>query len=101
MVGDAPATSLARSYESRIEKEFGGDLRYALFFSRIMHSYPRMFLGILARQEQVLERYLEVGSGEMFLQGFHALAAAQASPPPDEGWMGLRANGHEIPGFIY
>ena len=33
MVGDAPATSLARSYESRIEKEFGGDLRYALVFS--------------------------------------------------------------------
>ena len=70
MVGDAPATSLARSYESRIEKEFGGDLRYALFFSRIMHSYPRMLLGILARQEQVLERYLEVGAGEMSYRDF-------------------------------
>ena len=35
-----------------------------------MHSYPRMLLGILARQEQVLERYLEVGAGEMSYRDF-------------------------------
>jgi flavin-dependent dehydrogenase len=70
MAGHEPASSLARSYESRVEKEFGRDLRYALFFSRIMHSHPRMFLRILARQEQVLERYLEVGAGQRSYRDF-------------------------------
>jgi flavin-dependent dehydrogenase len=70
MAGHEPASSLDRSYESRVEKEFGRDLRYALFFSRIMHSHPRMFLRILARQEQVLERYLEVGAGQRSYRDF-------------------------------
>ena len=70
MVGDVAAESLARSYESRIEKEFGRDLGHALFFSRIMHSHPGIFLRILARNEQVLERYLEVGAGERSYRNF-------------------------------
>jgi geranylgeranyl reductase family protein len=69
-VGDVSAAIVARSYESRIEKEFGSDLRYALFFSRIMHSHPSIFLRILAREEKVLERYLEVGAGEMSYRDF-------------------------------
>ena len=70
MVDDVPAAIVARSYESRIEKEFGRDLGYALFFSRIMHSHPRIFLRILAREEKVLERYLEVGAGQMSYRNF-------------------------------
>ena len=70
MVGDVPAAIVARSYESRIEKELGRDLRYALFFSRIMHSHPRIFLRTLAREEKVLERYLEVGAGQMSYRNF-------------------------------
>ena len=70
MVGDVPAAIVARSYESRIEKELGRDLRYALFFSRIMHSHPRIFLRTLAREEKVLERYLEVGAGQMSYRDF-------------------------------
>ena len=70
MVGDVPSAILARSYEGRIEKEFGRDLGYALFFSRIMHSHPRIFLRILAREEKVLERYLEVGAGRMSYRDF-------------------------------
>ena len=65
-----PAAILAQSYESGIEKEFGRDLGYALFFSRIMHSHPRIFLRILAREEKVLERYLEVGAGERSYRDF-------------------------------
>jgi len=70
MVGDVPAAILARCYESRIEKEFGRDLGYALFFSRIMHSHPGIFLRTLAREEKVLERYLEVGAGRMSYRDF-------------------------------
>ena len=65
-----PAAILAQSYESGIEKELGRDLGYALFFSRIMHSHPRIFLRILAREEKVLERYLEVGAGERSYRDF-------------------------------
>lgn len=70
MVSDVPAAIVARSYESRIEKELGRDLGYALFFSRIMHSHPRIFLRTLAREEKVLERYLEVGAGQMSYRDF-------------------------------
>ena len=70
MVSDVPAAIVARSYESRIEKELGRDLGYALFFSRIMHSHPRIFLRTLVREEKVLERYLEVGAGQMSYRNF-------------------------------
>ena len=70
MVSDVPAAIVARSYESRIEKELGRDLGYALFFSRIMHSHPGIFLRTLAREEKVLERYLEVGAGQMSYRDF-------------------------------
>ena len=70
MVSDVPAAIVARSYESRIEKELGRDLGYALFFSRIMHSHPRIFLRTLVREEKVLERYLEVGAGRMSYRDF-------------------------------
>ncbi len=70
MVSDVPAAIVARSYESRIEKELGKDLGYALFFSRIMHSHPGIFLRTLAREEKVLERYLEVGAGRMSYRDF-------------------------------
>lgn len=70
MVSDVPAAIVARSYESRIEKELGRDLGYALFFSRIMHSHPRIFLRTQVREEKVLERYLEVGAGQMSYRNF-------------------------------
>ena len=70
MVGDVPAAIVARSYESRIEKELGRDLRYALISSRIMHSHPGIFLRTLVREEKVLERYLEVGAGQMSYKDF-------------------------------
>lgn len=70
MVGDVPAAIVARSYESRIEKELGRELGHALFFSKIMHRHPQLFLRILAREEQVLERYLEVGAGRMSYRDF-------------------------------
>lgn len=70
MVGDFPAAIVARSYESRIEKELGRELGHALFFSKIMHRHPRLFLRILAQEEKVLERYLEVGAGRMSYRDF-------------------------------
>ena len=70
MVGDVQAKIVASSYESRIEKELGRELGHALFFSKIMHRHPRLFLRILAREEQVLERYLEVGAGRMSYRDF-------------------------------
>ena len=70
MVGDFPAAIVARSYESRIEMELGRELGHALSFSKIMHRHPRLFLRILAQEEKVLERYLEVGAGRMSYRDF-------------------------------
>lgn len=69
-VCDMHATALAQLYMSRIEKEFGQELRYALLFSRIMHSYSKIFLPILTCQEEILERYMEVGAGSMSYKEF-------------------------------
>jgi len=35
-----------------------------------MHSHPGIFLRTLAREEKVLERYLEVGAGRMSYRDF-------------------------------
>jgi len=48
------------SYEDLCEKEFGDNLRYALFLSKLMHKFPGIFFRLFASQSIVLNKYLEV-----------------------------------------
>lgn len=57
--GDCTTQEL-RLYAARCEQEFGRDLRYSLYFSRLMHRFPGLFLRLLASEPEVLGRYLDV-----------------------------------------
>jgi geranylgeranyl reductase family protein len=70
VIGEASAQQAAQVYERRCEKEFGAELRYALFFSKMMHRYPETFLRILACQEDVLDRYIEIAAARISYRDF-------------------------------
>lgn len=70
VIGEVPAMNVAQAYEKRCNKEFGEELRYALFFSKIMHSNPKLFLRILACQEEVLDRYIEIAAARRSYKDF-------------------------------
>ena len=70
VIGEVPAPEVAQAYQKRCNKEFGEELRYALFFSRMMHSYPEIFLRILACQEEVLDRYIEIAAARISYKDF-------------------------------
>lgn len=53
---------LSEAYRSRCKVEFGDDLRYAFMLSRLLHSRPDIFFRILASQEEVLERYIDIAT---------------------------------------
>jgi geranylgeranyl reductase family protein len=70
VIRDVPALEVAQVYQKRCNKEFGEELRYALFFSKMMHSYPDIFLRILACQEEVLDRYIEIAAARISYKDF-------------------------------
>ena len=49
-----------RLYSRQCNREFGNDLRYSLYFSMLMHKYPRQFLRLMASDEELFSKYLEV-----------------------------------------
>jgi len=57
--GNCSAQGL-KSYDIRCKQEFEMDLRYSLYFSRLMHRFPKVFLRLMASEAEVLDRYLEV-----------------------------------------
>ena len=57
--GNCSAQGL-KSYDIRCKQEFERDLRYSLYFSRLMHRFPKVFLRLMASEADVLDRYLEV-----------------------------------------
>lgn len=57
--GDISAPSLA-DYPRRCEEEFGRNLRYSLYLSRLMHKFPGAFIRLLSAERSVLEKYLDV-----------------------------------------
>ena len=69
-IGQVSSSQVARSYESRIKKDFWTELRYALFFSKIMHSHPDIFLNILACHEDILDRYIDIAAARMSYRDF-------------------------------
>ncbi|OPY54397.1 MAG: Digeranylgeranylglycerophospholipid reductase [Methanosaeta sp. PtaU1.Bin112] len=70
VIGEVPAQEVARAYEKGCEKVFGAELRYALFFSKMMHRYPEIFMRILACQEEVLDRYIEIAAAKISYKDF-------------------------------
>jgi geranylgeranyl reductase family protein len=70
VVGEAPANQVARAYEKRINKDFGEELRYALFFAKIMHSFPDIFLRIMACEEEILDRYIDIAAARISYKDF-------------------------------
>ncbi|VVB73019.1 Digeranylgeranylglycerophospholipid reductase [uncultured archaeon] len=70
VIADVPAPQAAKAYQSCCDKDFGEELWYALIFSKIMHSYPDMFLRILACQEDVLDRYIEIAAAKRSYRDF-------------------------------
>jgi geranylgeranyl reductase family protein len=70
VIGEVPALEVAQTYQDRCKKDFGEELRYALFFSKMMHRYPEIFLRILACQEEVLDRYIEIAAAKMSYKDF-------------------------------
>jgi geranylgeranyl reductase family protein len=51
--------NVSREYAARCRAEFGDDLRYALLFSKMMHSRPDLFFRILTSQERFIDKYVE------------------------------------------
>jgi len=70
VIGEVSALEVAQTYHDRCKKDFGEELRYALFFSKMMHRYPEIFLRILACQEEVLDRYIEIAAAKMSYKDF-------------------------------
>jgi geranylgeranyl reductase family protein len=57
--GDCSGSNL-RSYEELCEREFGKDLRYSLYFSRLVHRFPGIFLRLLASGVSLFDKFLEI-----------------------------------------
>ena len=70
VIGEVPASEVAQAYQERCRKEFGEELRYALFFSKMMHRYPEIFLRILSCREEVLDRYIEIAAARISYKDF-------------------------------
>ena len=56
--------SSLRRYESVCENEFGANLRWSLMLSRIMHRFPGVFFRLLADNDEVLDRFLDVAGAK-------------------------------------
>ncbi|MDQ1261198.1 MAG: hypothetical protein QG575_379 [Euryarchaeota archaeon] len=70
VIGEVPAHKVAQAYQERCKKDFGEELRYALFFSKMMHRYPEIFLRILACREEVLDMYIEIAAAKISYKDF-------------------------------
>jgi flavin-dependent dehydrogenase len=70
VVGEVPAAEVAQAYAKKCRKDFGEELQYALFFAKMMHSFPEILLRLLAGQEEVLDRYIEIPAARRSYRDF-------------------------------
>jgi geranylgeranyl reductase family protein len=70
IAGQVIGDEVAQAYQERCKKDFGEELRYALFFFKMMHRYPEIFLRILACQEEVLDMYIEIAAAKISYKDF-------------------------------
>lgn len=57
-------------FSIQCEQEFGKDLRYSLYFSRLMHRFPNVFFRLMATERQVLDKFLEVPARKRSYQSY-------------------------------
>jgi len=69
-IGEGPASEVADLYRMKCKNDFGEELWYALLLSKMMHSYPNVFLRILACQEEILDRYIEIAASKRTYKDF-------------------------------
>jgi len=70
MIADEPEEEVAKAYQHECRRDFGEELRYAWMFARLMHSRPEIFLRILTRRDEVLDRYIEIAAAKNSYKGF-------------------------------
>jgi geranylgeranyl reductase family protein len=69
LAADATAQALkggsleSAGYARACKKEFGRDLRYALYLARLVHRWPGAFCTLLASRGEVVDAYFRVNSG--------------------------------------
>lgn len=57
-------------YTQRCQKEFGINLRYSLFFTKLMHRFPGLFFKLLTSNDDVLSKFLEVAAMQLSYQQY-------------------------------
>lgn len=55
-----PQENIPHEYEARCNSDFGEELKYALLFSKTVHSRPELFLRILTSKERFIDKYVEI-----------------------------------------
>jgi geranylgeranyl reductase family protein len=61
-----------KSYYSRIELEFGSNLRYSLILSKIMHRMPGLCFDIFTKNDQILNEFLNLSLPDSSYKKFMA-----------------------------
>lgn len=65
-----PLESVPREYNARCNSDFGEELRYALLFSKGVHSRPDLFLRLLTSHEKFIDKYVEVVASRGTYKGY-------------------------------
>lgn len=62
--------SISHEYKVRCNSDFGEELRYALLFSKAVHSRPEIFLRLLTSQEKFIDKYVEIVASRGTYKGY-------------------------------
>ncbi|NQU04694.1 MAG: geranylgeranyl reductase family protein [Calditrichaeota bacterium] len=57
-------------YEETINFEFGHNLRYSLYLSKLMHKFPNVLFKIFIENKEILDKYLEVPAKRLSYKEF-------------------------------
>jgi geranylgeranyl reductase family protein len=52
-------------YDDKCHKQFENNLKYSLIFAKLMHRFPKLLLKLMASDENVLDRFLELPPGKL------------------------------------
>lgn len=57
-------------YELTCEQEFGNNLKYSLFLSKMMHRFPWLFLKAFTQNSEMIDKFLEVPAAKSTYKNF-------------------------------
>lgn len=58
------------NYEAMCNIEFGKNLKYSLFLTKLMHNFPNIFLKIFSENDDVIDKYLEIPAVKITYQEY-------------------------------